>query len=86
MWVAIRSKNQRSWEITIAEPGNSIATALRRYSIKTYDFGNLNALSTVSDMNDIKALRSAQKAGYGIEKQALKPPGHYLVKHLTLGR
>lgn len=66
--------------------GKGIATALRRYSIRTYDFGNLNALSTVSDMSDIKALRSAQKAGYGIEKQALKPPGHYLVKHLTLGR
>ena len=66
--------------------GQGIATALRRWSIASYDFGNLNALSTVADMNDIRALRSAQKAGYGIEKQALKPPGHYLVRHLTIAR
>lgn len=66
--------------------GQGIATALRRWSIASYDFGNLNALSTVADMSDIRALRSAQKAGYGIEKQALKPPGHYLVRHLTIAR
>lgn len=72
--------------VTERVQGKGIATALRRFSIKTYDFGNLNALSTVALVDDIKALRSAQKAGYGIEKQSLKPSGHYLVKHLTLGR
>lgn len=66
--------------------GKGIATALRRYSIKTYDFGNLTGLSTVALANDIKALRSAQKAGYAIEKQSLKPSGHYMFRRLTLKR
>lgn len=66
--------------------GQGIATALRKYSIESYDFGNLTALSTVAVPGDIKALRSAQKAGYAIEKQSLKPSGHYLIKRLTIRR
>lgn len=69
-----------------AYQGKGVATALRSYSIRSYDFGNLTALSTVAGTHDIKALRCAQKAGYAIEKASLKPPGHYLVRHLTLGR
>lgn len=69
-----------------AYQGKGVATALRSFSVRTYDFGNLSALSTVASTNDIKALRCAQKAGYAIEKASLKPPGHYLVHHLTLGR
>ena len=69
-----------------AYQGKGVATALRSYSIRTYDFGNLNAVSTVAGTNDIKALRCAQKAGYAIAKASLKPPGHDLVRRLTLGR
>ncbi len=63
--------------------GQGLATALRRYSINSYNFGNLAGISTVAINNDIKALRSAQKAGYAIIKQSLKPSGHYLVYKLT---
>lgn len=63
--------------------GKGLATALRKYSIESYNFGNLKGLSTVAVTNDIKALRSAQKAGYAITKQSLKPPGQYLFLALT---
>lgn len=63
--------------------GKGIATALRKYSIASYDFGNLRAVSTVALRNDIKALRSAQKAGFAIIKQSLKPVGHYMMINLN---
>lgn len=66
--------------------GQGLATALRQYSIRSYNFGNLLGLSTVAVNNDIKALRSAQKAGYAITKQSLKPPGQYLFIPLTQER
>ncbi|HIX58024.1 MAG TPA: GNAT family N-acetyltransferase [Candidatus Anaerobiospirillum pullistercoris] len=69
--------------VTDEHQGKGVATALRKFSINSYDFGNLKGLSTVALNNDIKALRSAQKAGYGITKQSLKPPGQYLFKALT---
>ena len=66
--------------------GKGLATALRRFSIESYDFGNLLAISTVARTNDIKALRSAQKAGFTFEKMSVKPPGQYLIKHLSIMR
>lgn len=66
--------------------GKGLATALRRYSLECFDFGTLNGISSVASLSDIKALRSAQKAGFAITRQSLKPPGHYLFKPLTLRR
>ena len=66
--------------------GKGLATALRRYSIASYNFGNLRGISTVAVTGDIQALRSAQKAGFAITKASLKPPGQYLFHPLTLGR
>lgn len=72
--------------VGVSDEGKGIATALRKFSIETYDFGNIKGISTVASMQDIKALRSAQKAGYAITKQSIKPPGHYLFKPLSLKR
>lgn len=72
--------------VGVSEEGKGIATALRKFSIETYNFGNLNGISTVASVHDIKALRSAQKAGFAITKQSLKPPGYYLFKPLSLQR
>ncbi|HIV16296.1 MAG TPA: hypothetical protein IAB18_10440 [Candidatus Avisuccinivibrio pullicola] len=66
--------------------GLGLSTKLRRYSVTCYNFGILNGLSTVAAYDDIKALRSAQKSGYGIVKASAKPSGHYLVCPLTLRR
>ncbi len=56
-----------------------LAVALRTYSIKEYRFGgNLKGMSTLAPFNDIKALRTAQKAGYAITKASAKPPAYYL--------
>lgn len=59
--------------------GQGLATRLRKFSVDKYNYGRLNALSTVAAEYDIKALRSAQKAGFSIAKKSLKPPAHYLV-------
>lgn len=72
--------------VGVTEEGKGIATALRKFSLETYDFGSVTGVSTVALMHDIKALRSAQKAGFAITRQSLKPPGHYLFKPLSLQR
>lgn len=72
--------------IGVLDEGVGLATALRKFSIESYDFGNLQGVSTVAATHDIKALRSAQKAGFAITKQSLKPPGRYLFKPLSLKR
>lgn len=66
--------------------GKGIATAMRKFSISSYEFGNLSGLSTVAVDNDIKALRSAQKSGFSIQKHSLKPPGYYMYKALFARR
>lgn len=63
--------------------GQGLAAALRRYSVESFNHGNVAALSTVVPVGAMKAMRSAQKAGYAIEKASLKPPGYYLVRHLS---
>lgn len=72
--------------VGVSEEGKGIATALRKFSLETFNFGNICGISTVAGLHDIKALRSAQKAGFAITKQSLKPPGNYLFKALSLKR
>lgn len=66
--------------------GQGIATAMRKFSIASYEFGNLSGISTVAIDNDIKSLRSAQKSGFSIQRHSLKPPGYYLYKPLFARR
>ncbi len=60
-----------------------LAARLRLYSARSYDFGVLSGISTVAPYDDIKALRSAQKAGFAIHKASVKPQGYYMFKFLT---
>ncbi|MBQ9273326.1 MAG: GNAT family N-acetyltransferase [Succinivibrio sp.] len=60
--------------------GQGLATKLRCYSLEAYDNGRLNGVSTLAHHTDIKALRSAQKAGYAITKESAKPPALYLYR------
>ncbi len=60
-----------------------IGVKLRQYSIKCYDEGYVSGLSTLADFDNIKALRTAQKAGYAITKTSAKPHAYYLFKYLT---
>lgn len=60
-----------------------LATAMRRYSVKAYAQGaKLSGLSTLAPFNDIKAMRTAQRAGYAITKASAKPPAYYLYQGL----
>mgnify|MGYP003372355782 CR=1 FL=1 len=60
-----------------------IATALRRYSVRAYaQKRTLKGLSTLARPHDIKALRTAQSAGYAITKAAAKPYAYYLYQAL----
>lgn len=63
--------------------GQGLAVKLRRYSKDCYDHGVLRAVSTLASLDDIKALRTAQKAGFYITKRSAKPPAHYLICNLT---
>lgn len=60
--------------------GRGISTKLRTFSLSTYEHGTLKGASTIAKHNDIRALRSAQKSGYAIVKESIKPVGHYLLK------
>lgn len=84
--VEVESRILHEVYVGVTEEGRGIATALRKFSIETYDFGNITGISTVAGLHDIKALRSAQKAGFAITKQSLKPPGNYLFKALSFKR
>ena len=66
--------------------GQSLSVKLRRYSLDCYDSGSVRAISTLAKVDDIKALRSAQKAGFYITKMSAKPRAHYLVYNLTTYR
>ena len=62
-----------------------IATALRRYSVRAYaQKRTLKGLSTLARPHDIKALRTAQSAGYAITKAAAKPYAYYLNPRLVI--
>lgn len=83
---------QEAKELILHEPfvgvdpafqGLGLGAVLRINATKSYDHGRLKGLSTVAPYDDIKALRSAQRAGYAITKASAKPPGHYLYKPLT---
>ena len=64
-------------------PYFGIATGkLRRYSADCYDGGMLSGLSTLAPFSNVKALRSAQKAGYAITKASAKPAAYYLFRYL----
>ncbi len=63
--------------------GRGLSIKLRRAVAESYNHGHLSAISTLAGVDDIKALRSAQKAGYAITKFSAKPPAHYLVHPLT---
>ncbi|MBO8415452.1 MAG: GNAT family N-acetyltransferase [Proteobacteria bacterium] len=69
--------------IAPAYQGQGLAVKLRRYSKDCYDHGVLSAISTLAGVYDIKALRTAQKAGFFITKRSAKPPAHYLICNLT---
>lgn len=88
MFNEVEIKDQILHEVYVGvlDEGQGLGTAMRKFSIETYNFGNLLGLSTVALDHDIKALRSAQKAGFAITKQSLKPPGKYLFKPLSLKR
>ena len=58
--------------------GQGLSTRLRTFSAGMYDYGKLSAISTVAFDNDIKSLRSAQKAGFHISKRSVRPPGYYM--------
>ncbi|MGN0901953.1 MAG: GNAT family N-acetyltransferase [Succinivibrio sp.] len=60
-----------------------LGVKLRMYSSKCYDNGYLDGISTLAAHDNIKALRTAQKAGFGIVKESVKPRAMYLVKRLT---
>ncbi|MBQ2382359.1 MAG: GNAT family N-acetyltransferase [Succinivibrio sp.] len=55
---------------------------LRQFSSKCYDDGYLDGISTLASLDNIKALRTAQKAGFAITKMSAKPVAHYLFKNL----
>ena len=59
-----------------------IAGKLRRYSADCYDGGKVDGLSTLAPFSNVKALRSAQKAGYAITKASAKPAAYYLFRYL----
>ena len=59
-----------------------LAGKLRRYSADCYDGGMLSGLSTLAPFSNVKALRSAQKAGYAITKASAKPAAYYLFRYL----
>lgn len=59
-----------------------IAVQLRLYSAASYDNGSLSGISTLAAFNNISALRSAQKAGFGIIKESVKPRAYYMFKPL----
>ncbi len=63
--------------------GQGLSSKLRRFAVSAYDHGTLKGVSTLAAEHDIKALRSAQKSGYGIVKMAAKPPAYYLYQSLT---
>ncbi|MGN0893893.1 MAG: GNAT family N-acetyltransferase [Succinivibrio sp.] len=60
-----------------------IGVKLRQYSASCYDDGYLDGISTLAAYDNIKALRTAQKAGFAITKESAKPPAYYLYRHLT---
>lgn len=62
--------------------GEGIAGSLRKYSASCYDNGCLCGLSTLAPFSNVKALRSAQKAGYAITKASAKPAAYYLFRYL----
>lgn len=63
--------------------GQGVSTKLRRYSARCYDQNVLRGISTLAPFDDIKALRSAQGAGFAITKASAKPPAHYLFMALS---
>ncbi len=63
--------------------GKGVSTKLRRYSARCYDANVLSGISTLAPFNDVKALRSAQGAGFAITKAAAKPPSYYLYLQLS---
>ncbi len=63
-----------------------IAGSLRKYSASCYDNGCLSGLSTLAPFSNVKALRSAQKAGYAITKASAKPAAYYLFRYLKKSR
>ncbi len=69
--------------IAPAYQGQGLAVKLRRYSLDTYNHGSLKAVSTLAALNDLKALRTAQHAGFYIAKRSAKPPAHYLIYNLS---
>lgn len=66
--------------------GKSLSVSLRKFSIECYNFGVLYGVSTLANLDDIKAIRSAQKAGFAIKKLSVKPRAHYMVYPLTVYR
>lgn len=69
--------------VAYANQDKGMGVKLRQYSIECYDEGKLSGLSTLAAFDNIKALRTAQKAGYAITKTSAKPLAHYLFKYLT---
>ncbi len=65
-----------------AYQNQGIAGRLRKYSAECYDQGRVNGLSTLAPFSNVKALRSAQKAGYAITKASAKPAAYYLFRYL----
>lgn len=59
--------------------GQGLSTKLQRYCVKSLKQSTYAYISTCVGFNDIKALRSCQKAGFYILKQSAKPPSHYLI-------
>lgn len=68
--------------IAYKHQGQGLSTKLRQYSIKCYDKNQLAGISTVAAVDNIKAIRAAQKAGFVIQKASVKPPGYYMVTML----
>lgn len=63
--------------------GKGLAVKLRRIAAQSYDHGRFAGMSTLAGVDDIKALRTAQRAGFAITKFSAKPPAHYLLYPLT---
>ncbi len=63
--------------------GRGLSVQLRRYSLNCYAQGTLRGASTLARETDLKALRSAQKAGYAITRMSAKPPAYYLYQSLS---
>ena len=59
-----------------------IAVRLRQYSASCYEDGVITGISTLARHGNINALRSAQKAGFGILKESVKPRAYYMFKAL----